>query len=280
MHAPQIEVVDIPGKGLGVRATCEFAVGDLVLSEAPILTCSLASASTAELEAELLGKLKELDEGRRKAFFALSDCHEGATTPLGIFRTNAHPCGFQNAAKESGILPLICRINHSCSPNATHSWNKKRREQMIYAAKDIQIGEEITIPYRDNFGDAEERAAELLSLWKFRCDCRGCKGYSTESNNRRVQIQKLDTLVYNAISSGEYELGLRFIEKRLTLLKEEGEDTPKEKFKSAWDAYQACDHKGDAKGKKRWLKLAMRDALLAYGADYAEELRRGITQGS
>ena len=276
MQAQQVEVVNLPGKGLGVIASCTFAVGDLIISEAPLLTCSLTNTSTTALETELSGKLTRLDDGGRKQFYDLSDCHDGPPTPLGIFRTNAHPCGFQGAAKESGILPLICRINHSCSPNATHSWNKRKREQTIYAAKEIKVGEEITIPYRDNFGDALQRKAQLASLWRFDCTCRACKGFSAESNSRRVQIQKLDSLIYNSISSGEYDLGLRFVDKRLTLLKEEGEDTPKERFKSEWDAYQACDHKGDAVAKKKWLKLAMKDALLAFGADYAEEFRQGL----
>jgi len=59
-------------------------------------------------------------------------------------------------------------------------------------------------------------------------------------------------------------------------LKEEGEDTPKNRMKSEYDAYQACTYKGDESAKKEWLRKALRDALLAYGPDYQEKFKQEL----
>mmetsp|Transcript_768 Transcript_768/g.925 ORF Transcript_768/g.925 Transcript_768/m.925 type:complete len:303 (-) Transcript_768:1432-2340(-) len=276
----------ILGKELGVVAEIEYDVGDLIMSEKPIFTCQIDTSIDA-LTKEIEEKIKELEENERRKFFALSDCHVrpetgDKPTPLGIFQTNSHPCGFNYNAKRSGILPFICRINHSCCPNATHSWNEKKGEQMIYASKPIQKGEEITVTYRDNFGSSAERVNELKTFWNFLCDCPAClKGKCDtpefkQKDKRRIQLKKLDSLIYKSISSGSYDLGISFVEKRLALLKEEGEDTPKERMKSEYDAYQACCHSGDEQGKKKWLRKTLRDALLAYGPDYRDQFKKEL----
>eukprot|EP00122_Pirum_gemmata_P008745 Pgem_evm1s8069 len=121
------EFTELPGRGMGVVATKDFAVGDCIISEKPLFTCDISHDNEKRLNSEIKSHLNELKSGSEKeAFFSLSDCHEGEKTPIGIFKTNAHPCGFKDTAKRSGILPIICRINHSCCPNAQHSWNEKK----------------------------------------------------------------------------------------------------------------------------------------------------------
>jgi hypothetical protein len=61
------------------------------------------------------------------------------------------------------LLPPGCYLNHSCDPNAM------RRGVNVFAWRDIQQGEEITIDYRLNaFG--EDR-------WDCACGSAGCRGY-------------------------------------------------------------------------------------------------------
>jgi SET domain-containing protein len=61
------------------------------------------------------------------------------------------------------LLPPGCYLNHSCEPNAMRSG------VTVFAWKDIDAGEEITIDYRLNSFDDADR-------WECRCGSAGCTG--------------------------------------------------------------------------------------------------------
>src|SRR3990172_12570673 len=61
------------------------------------------------------------------------------------------------------LLPPGCYLNHSCSPNAMRSGTK------VFAWRDIQQGEEITIDYRLNSYTSER--------WDCLCGSANCQGY-------------------------------------------------------------------------------------------------------
>jgi len=54
----------------------------------------------------------------------------------------------------------VSRINHSCKPNAKHTWNSKLGEQTVYAVRLIREGEELTLSYLEG-GASVERKREL-----------------------------------------------------------------------------------------------------------------------
>jgi uncharacterized protein len=64
------------------------------------------------------------------------------------------------------LFPPGCYLNHSCEPNAMRSGVK------VFAWRDVQAGDEITIDYRLNAFDDAER-------WP--CFCGHCSGYVTGS---------------------------------------------------------------------------------------------------
>lgn len=78
------------------------------------------------------------------------------------------------------LLPPGCYLNHSCDPNAMRSGVK------VFAWRDIESGEEITIDYRLNaFGEGR---------WKCDCGSAGCSGeivgdfFSLDAARRRLYL--------------------------------------------------------------------------------------------
>lgn len=98
----------IPSKGLGVVAAIDFALGDLIIVESPLLlfrpeapmisndlVCALSprdrTADSRELR-QLQSAFDKLDDGKKEAYMKLDNVHpENECPPLvGIFNTNAY----------------------------------------------------------------------------------------------------------------------------------------------------------------------------------------------
>ncbi|KAG9229555.1 hypothetical protein BJ875DRAFT_474513 [Amylocarpus encephaloides] len=103
---------------------------------------------------------------------------------LTIFRSNAYTTGDSNI----GLFPRIARINHSCRPNCGNWWSSKNGHRVIYAARDIEEGEEITVSYIPLLMKGKDRQARLAQ-YGFTCDCAACQ--STTSDKVRVKIADL-----------------------------------------------------------------------------------------
>lgn len=94
-----------------------------------------------------------------------------------IFRLNAKEC--VDATKAGNLAHLL---NHSCEPNcfsrSISIWDSKREELVdhivIFAARDISAGEELTYDYRFS-------GEEVL-----RCDCgaKNCRGFVNYPNRK------------------------------------------------------------------------------------------------
>lgn len=100
---------------------------------------------------------------------------------LTILRSNAYNTGEDHV----GIFPKIARINHSCKPNTGNFWSEKQNHRVIYAFRDIEKGEEITVSYIPLLKSIQERQARLFQ-YGFTCDCSACQ--SSESSLRRAKI--------------------------------------------------------------------------------------------
>lgn len=87
----------------------------------------------------------------------------------------------------------VSRLNHSCVPNADHFYDDKSGCQSVFSTRNIDQGEEITIPYIDHSQPRRERQAQL-STWKFTCQCPACDVRHRDSflhEQRRMRIIKL-----------------------------------------------------------------------------------------
>lgn len=127
----------------------------------------------SEMAASLDATVASLPDSRRGEFYA---CHqhrlpgEGeADRNMVIFRSNAYTLTDGTIA----MFPKVARINHSCRPNAANIWSAASNMRIIWAARDIQPGEEVTVTYAPLLKKSEERQRRLAP-YGFRCTCEAC----------------------------------------------------------------------------------------------------------
>ncbi|WOO81634.1 SET domain-containing protein 5 [Vanrija pseudolonga] len=192
------KVVEIPGKGLGVVATADIAIGTRIIAEDPIPDLESLRTET-ETDASLMRSVKSLSPENQRLFLGLSNCHTDAANKFsGIFKTNAFQCGL--GSPNAGIYPIICHVNHSCRPNAFASWNEDLKKETLHAFRDIPKGEEITIGYHPSIFMAPhaQRRDDLKNKFNFDCYCDACSlspEELTSSDARCTAIREFDAFM-------------------------------------------------------------------------------------
>ena len=187
----------VPGKGTGVVARFDIEKGERIIYEKPLFTIPAFSTANQidKVERDIAATLKTLSKDEQRQFLSLHNNFPGKQPFNGIVRTNALPCG--SAASVGGVYLKICRINHSCIPNAHNSWNSDTDCEAIHAIRFIKAGEEITISY-DKGGPSDSRRPFLKSAFGFDCSCSLCNLPLVDlqaSDSRRKQIQLLDEAI-------------------------------------------------------------------------------------
>lgn len=162
-------IQDVGVKGKGLVAAQFIARGTLLVCEGPIfcwphnatlstrkaLITGLPVSEKAELYALLMPGLPWTADG------------DGAIISSKL-RENMRP--FMET--EAGIFPTIHYINHSCYPNSQYSVTKHAKG-VVYATKDIELGEEITMAYDKPYPERCHRL-HIKSLFGFDCMCNHC----------------------------------------------------------------------------------------------------------
>lgn len=197
------------GKGLGVFATHDMDIGDIVMRETPVLKIrlpKLAKGSPYPMAAVALLLQEQFDNlSLESQEEVLSLTHESnavdskAHDTLGtIFRNNAY-----NTGDQVGLFPKIARINHSCRPNTSYYWSGKLNKRIVYATRRIKAGEEFFVSYISLLLSREDRQKQL-DRYGFKCRCEACareRAAQIASDNRRATIK-------NAFSKFELQLVL------------------------------------------------------------------------
>jgi hypothetical protein len=131
------EIRPIPGKGFGVVATSNIAQGQAIITESPFLTVD-HPPQTQQITS-ILTRLSQESQDLFHTFTpTLAPCHPNRL--VDIVATNVIPLGGDlledvddeivpidaNGEVEdrcrSGLFKTICRVNHSCAPNARWTW--------------------------------------------------------------------------------------------------------------------------------------------------------------
>ncbi|KAK4540805.1 hypothetical protein LTR36_008882 [Oleoguttula mirabilis] len=90
-----------------------------------------------------------------------------------------------------GFDPLVCRVNHSCDPNAFFIFNCP--QAVLRASRPVAKGEEIFIKYRDGTNPFTIRQAELKESYYFDCTCAKCaKGVTLREDAFAKPIESLN----------------------------------------------------------------------------------------
>jgi hypothetical protein len=184
----------IPGKGRGLLATRDISPGTLILSDRPLITTDVI-ISIETTEKDLARALRALPKDSQRVFLSLHNNYPGKNTLSNIVRSNGYPLGPDSDV--GGVFPNISRINHSCQPNAKHTWNSKLKQQTVYAIRPIAAGEELSLFYLQG-GTFSERQSELQSFFGFSCACELCSLPPAEraaSDSRIQRAQQLNSSI-------------------------------------------------------------------------------------
>jgi hypothetical protein len=215
----------ITGKGLGFVATSKISKGTRILLEAPLFETPGSTEDTGSAEIIVLREVKSLTKDQQRAFFTLQNSQGRKFSPvLGIVSTNALPLGVSN---NGGLFLEASRINHSCQPNAQHTWNDNLSHLTVHALRDIEADCEITISYISgvSLGYAE-RQRHLMDVFSFACACELCSLPLLARNGsdyRLYQIQSIEGAATDLDQVLEHPANsLSQVHRLFELLEEEG----------------------------------------------------------
>ncbi|KAF2500040.1 SET domain-containing protein [Lophium mytilinum] len=185
-----------PKKGYGLFATRRIARGTTVILEAPLvviqpppLTLGQGYEISKMLDS-LRAEFAKLSPPNQKRYLALHahvfPSEEGKERLMPILRSNAF-----NTGTGLGLFPIVARINHSCRPNAAYFWSERLGRRVVYAGRDIEEGEEISISYIPLLKTTKERE-QRLAQYGFTCECEACeasRGGDSRSDDARAEMQ-------------------------------------------------------------------------------------------
>ncbi|KAJ3515324.1 hypothetical protein NLJ89_g1835 [Agrocybe chaxingu] len=218
-HPNMCVVRSTPDKGLGVFATRDIKVGELIFSERPLLVVPTGIRAMSPIpkhysqekklqiamfqqEKSVEPAVDRMDEAQKKAFMALANSHkEDGSGPLyGIIRTNGiglgnlgdgpkPPAGqyYPPQFMYTAICELGSRINHSCMPNVKFSFKLSSFSLQSSASKDIKAGEELFYSYCPVLQTAADRRKDLAP-YGFECKCPACLHATPATDKLRAEF--------------------------------------------------------------------------------------------
>ncbi|KAH9871121.1 hypothetical protein J1614_006695 [Plenodomus biglobosus] len=185
-------------KGLGVFATHDLEVGDIVMRETPTIRIEPPqvrkghpypmSAISQRVQEQFQSLPSESQAEIMSLTFHATTMEKETQDRLGlIFRTNAY-----NTGTDIGLFPKIARINHSCRPNTSYYWSEKLNKRIVFASRKIKKGEEFSVSYIPLLLTRDERQRRLKQ-YGFKCGCDVCSQDQAGiqvSDARRVELRE------------------------------------------------------------------------------------------
>lgn len=176
------EVQDMVGKGKGTVATRAITASELVMEEEPLVKAPMPNTEDPHFAARVAAHMKTVDKAVLDAFMDLV-CPFPETTSHGIWQVNHF-----NVDGNDIVYRNISRINHSCTPNCAHAFDRTTQKGQIRALRDIPAGQEITITYCDLLASSSQRKHHLNYYYKFPCACDACLNPGDLSDTRRAKL--------------------------------------------------------------------------------------------
>ncbi|KAF2429205.1 SET domain-containing protein [Tothia fuscella] len=279
-----------PDRGYAVFANAPIKKGTLLLSETPLIRIH----KTHYLNHDVVTAYNKLSPSRQQRYWTLASAHgqdssrypdqiyfsvpekekkrieeqheartAGEKSILSIFMTNAMECD-----KGAAVFEVAARFNHSCVPNAHFAWCEGLGREMIFAIKDLGVGEEITLSYCDPFYDISMRRWELQH-YGFVCECIACTDIETpgsfgqQSKDRRWRLREIDDS-FDVQPSADMKLKMGI--EMVSLMAREGLCTPNLAHTYLQIARISAD-KGDMHTAVKAAKHALENYLICLGKD-------------
>ncbi|TFK71977.1 hypothetical protein BDN72DRAFT_836904 [Pluteus cervinus] len=144
----------IPNAGVGMFATEDLDVGDMIIMEYPFLSqpqeTPYVPGPNSDPDMFMRALFRRLPQEGQDIFWSLHNCKPiGPSSKMkGIFDTNGLPMDLRPGDPVYvGLSKNISRINHSCVRNAQVTWSLQEWSWRVWALQPIKKGDEITISY-------------------------------------------------------------------------------------------------------------------------------------
>ncbi|KAK4204593.1 hypothetical protein QBC40DRAFT_336781 [Triangularia verruculosa] len=221
------KVVDIPGKGQGVIATQKIEKGKAILVDhASILAAAEYPSDVMREEVQdlLATAVNRLGEPEKVLGLSKKGRGEGATDAEDLLLTNSFTVGIQG--KEFiALFADLSRFNHDCKPNAFIYFSETTLAMTVWASRDIEPGEEISITYTTAGLPSKERKQALENVWGFKCQCSLCTASPEvikKSDDNRAKIKAYQASIPKLAEEGNFDGALKQAEHMFELVEEEG----------------------------------------------------------
>ena len=188
-----------PLSGKGLRAISAYKCGDEIIRESAAMRIPNSHPASSLEAAKLLHQqaiqraYNSMHHTTQCAFMDLSSCDEGEgiKTPHGIYDTNSFR--LEDTNNNGALFLTIARINHSCHPNVNHIWRENLQQMLVFATRDIQVGEELCTSYGPSeCMTTQSRREYLYDRFSFQCMCTMCvDGNKNGGDERMMKIQSL-----------------------------------------------------------------------------------------
>ncbi|TFK31211.1 hypothetical protein BDQ12DRAFT_708041 [Crucibulum laeve] len=201
-----------PDMGLGMFATCSLKMGDLILSERPLIVTPVVARPDVQIprsftheqirqvilfewEKNLEICVDRMFPENRKAFYTLANAHteDGSGPIMGRIRTNGYGVIEKLYDKELAHLAVcdkLSYINHSCRPNVTQDFDVASFSFQLRASRDIKPDEQLFYSYCEVDSSATDRKRQL-ARYGFECICASCSGDTANSDYIRMNVDAL-----------------------------------------------------------------------------------------
>ena len=148
--------------GYAAFARRRFKKGECIVVERPIVSVRGHHPFTEHQREEIAENVGKLDATDREAFFSMSNVFIEAVggEEEGIFMTNSFDMVDSPQGPSCGMYLAIGRLNHSCCPNAQQTHIPDTGEEVLYASRDIESGDEINDCYIELRNSKSDRAAD------------------------------------------------------------------------------------------------------------------------
>jgi hypothetical protein len=112
------EIVDVPDKGRGVRATRPIPRGTLIMAEKPLIRIRTGT-SLAEAQAAY-----DALAPAERAIIDMMRSNVPRRTILDVLKSHGVPTG--DSRTEAALYANVCFANHSCVPNAIYYFDPRK----------------------------------------------------------------------------------------------------------------------------------------------------------
>jgi hypothetical protein len=205
---PPWELREEEGRGLVAYSTRNIKQGELICVEFPAVWIHGHHPFSPEQVQEIEEKVSALCEEDKVAFYAMANVFEqdsNYTKATGIFMTNCFDMTDSIYGQACAMYLAFARLNHSCTPNAQQTHIPETTEEVLYASRDINIGEEINDCYIDLRQNRQQRRQDLFEYYCFECHCDACIQSDPIQDQLREQTAQFQDQVVEYIENNNGE---------------------------------------------------------------------------